>query len=175
MPNVEKMNSESSDAVASSHWRSGKSLDSLVADWQEVERWAEDGCPEGVSGMPDNVLKLVATVKNCLTVAPNYLDQTVPLSICEWNGEPHCVYLNDFRIAGGKPWGGGKKLKEWKSVSVRDVVRAMPSLQEALNLNYLAQPKTIREQANNAITLLYTHELLTSAMRDNARRKLANL
>lgn len=65
------------NAVASSHWRSGKSLDSLGADGQEV-----------------------ATVNNSLTV---------------------------------------------------------------------------QAQASDAITLLYTHGLLTSAMRDHARKKLANL
>lgn len=27
--------------------------------------------------------------------------------------EGNSIYLNDFRIAGPKPWGGGKVLKEW--------------------------------------------------------------
>ena len=25
-----------------------------------------------------------------------------------------CIYLNDYRICGEKPWGGGKCLKIWK-------------------------------------------------------------
>jgi hypothetical protein len=35
------------------------------------------------------------------------------LSVCEWQGKVHCVYLEDYRIAGGKPWGGGKTVAEW--------------------------------------------------------------
>lgn len=34
---------------------------------------------------------------------------------------------------------------------------------------------TTADRASDAITLLYTHGLLTSAMRDHARKKLANL
>ena len=34
---------------------------------------------------------------------------------------------------------------------------------------------TVQAQASDAITLLYTHGLLTSAMRDHARKRLANL
>lgn len=28
--------------------------------------------------------------------------------------EGQCIYLNDRRIAGPKPWGGGKIVKQWK-------------------------------------------------------------
>ena len=66
------------NAAASSHWRNGKSLDSLGADGQEVStvnnsltvrvqerleslrQWADDNCPEGVAGMPDNVRWLLS-------------------------------------------------------------------------------------------------------------------
>lgn len=34
------------------------------------------------------------------------------------------VYLNDYRIAGEKPWGGGAVLHTWK-VSLKDIVRAL--------------------------------------------------
>lgn len=65
-------------AVASSHGRSGKSLDSLGADGQEVatvnnsltvevqdrleslRQWADDNCPEGVAGAPENVRWLLS-------------------------------------------------------------------------------------------------------------------
>jgi len=105
MPNAEKMNCEtcrgwgvndmtgqtcqhcngkgtieqsSKVAVASSHWRSGKSLDSLGADGQEVatvnnsltvqvqdrleglREWVDDNCPEGVAGIPDDVRWLLS-------------------------------------------------------------------------------------------------------------------
>lgn len=35
------------------------------------------------------------------------------ISVCEWRGRVHCVYLNDYRVAGGKPWGGGETVAEW--------------------------------------------------------------
>ncbi len=65
-------------AVASSHGRSGKSLDSLGADGQEVatvnncltvqaqdrleelRQWVDQNCPEGVSGSADNVRWLLS-------------------------------------------------------------------------------------------------------------------
>jgi hypothetical protein len=36
------------------------------------------------------------------------------LDIVEWEGRIHCVYLDNYRIAGGKPWGGGKIIKSFK-------------------------------------------------------------
>lgn len=38
--------------------------------------------------------------------------------------EGDSVYLNDFRIAGPKPWGGGTTLKSWK-VSTKDLETAL--------------------------------------------------
>ena len=35
--------------------------------------------------------------------------------------EGNSVYLNDYRIAGPKPWSGGKILKEW-NVTKRDIM-----------------------------------------------------
>lgn len=49
------------------------------------------------------------------------------LVVCEWEEHVRCVYLNDFRIAGSKPWGGGKTLAKW-SVSAEDLYRAIPEL-----------------------------------------------
>ena len=46
------------------------------------------------------------------------------LVICEWQGKIHCIYLNDYRIAGGKPWGGGKTLKTFK-VKRKDLDEAL--------------------------------------------------
>ncbi|MEN3973130.1 hypothetical protein WJS89_10660 [Sphingomicrobium sp. XHP0235] len=73
------------NAVASSHGRSGKSLDSLGADGQEVatviksltvqtedrleelRQWADDNCPEGVAGAPDNVRWLLSYAEDVAT------------------------------------------------------------------------------------------------------------
>ncbi len=41
------------------------------------------------------------------------------LILCE-GVEGKSVYLNDYRIAGPKPWGGGKVLQAWK-VSADDI------------------------------------------------------
>lgn len=38
--------------------------------------------------------------------------------------EGNSIYLNDFRIAGPKPWGGGKVLKSWE-IDKEDVLRAI--------------------------------------------------
>lgn len=75
---IEQSSKVESDAVASSHWRNGKSLDSLGADGQEVatvnnsltvqtqdrleglREWADDNCPEGVAGIPDDVRWLLS-------------------------------------------------------------------------------------------------------------------
>lgn len=37
--------------------------------------------------------------------------------------EGSSIYLNDYRIAGPKPWGGGKIIKEW-DIELTDVYRA---------------------------------------------------
>jgi hypothetical protein len=40
--------------------------------------------------------------------------KTMSLKIVEWEGQIHCVYLDDVRIAGGKPWGGGDVIASFK-------------------------------------------------------------
>lgn len=62
------------------------------------------------------------------------LDAPIRLASCGWNGNPnHCLYLNNHRISGGKPWGGGVTTKEWKGVTLREIARAIPALQAALD------------------------------------------
>lgn len=52
------------------------------------------------------------------------------LEIVEWEGHLHCVYLNNFRIAGGKPWGGGVTVKKFR-LTVDDLKSAIPELSKA--------------------------------------------
>jgi hypothetical protein len=40
--------------------------------------------------------------------------------LVDWQDRPHCVYLADFRISGGKPWAGGATMATW-TVSVAEV------------------------------------------------------
>jgi hypothetical protein len=68
------------------------------------------------------------------------LDAARTLQVVRWEGHLRCVYLNDFRIAGGKPWAGGTAAKEWK-VTLREVIRAFPELQDALGFDYLGNRK----------------------------------
>jgi hypothetical protein len=46
------------------------------------------------------------------------------LKIVEWQGRIRCAYLDDFRIAGGKPWGGGKVVKTF-TVTNADLLTAL--------------------------------------------------
>lgn len=65
------------------------------------------------------------------------LDKNFDLIICGWEKNKHrCVYLNDFRIVGGKPWGGGSTTAKW-SLSLRELIRAFSPLQDALGIDYL--------------------------------------
>ena len=64
------------------------------------------------------------------------LDSPCELTIVRWKGRLRCAYLNNHRIAGGKPWGGGPPAKEW-SLTLREVIRAFPALQKALGVDYL--------------------------------------
>lgn len=49
------------------------------------------------------------------------------LRIVRWEGRIRCVYLNDHRIAGGKPWGGGEVVAKF-TVSRDDLLSAIPGL-----------------------------------------------
>ena len=64
------------------------------------------------------------------------LDAPVKLTVVRWQERIHCIYINDHRIAGGKPWAGGTTEKEWNT-SLREVIRAFPELQKALGFDYL--------------------------------------
>lgn len=71
---------------------------------------------------------------------PETLDAPLTLEVVEWEGSIRCVYLNDHRIAGGKPWGGGRAIRSWPNVTIRELARAIPALREHLGLDYLGQP-----------------------------------
>lgn len=75
------------------------------------------------------------------------LDKPLSLDICGWQNNPHhCVYLNEHRIVGGKPWGGGTTTKHW-DLTLRELACAIPELQKILRLDYLGNP--IKEDAND--------------------------
>ncbi len=39
--------------------------------------------------------------------------------------EGHAIYINDFRVVGPKPWGGGEYIKSWEKVKVEDILKAI--------------------------------------------------
>jgi hypothetical protein len=45
------------------------------------------------------------------------------LEVVKWGGGIRCVYLNDYRVAGEKPWGGGDTTRRFK-VRMADIMRA---------------------------------------------------
>lgn len=70
------------------------------------------------------------------------LDEPRDLQVVRWQGELRCIYLNNFRVAGGKPWAGGTTAKAWK-VTLREVIRAFPELQDALGFDHLGNRKEV--------------------------------
>lgn len=58
--------------------------------------------------------------------------------------EGNSIYLNDHRIAGPKPWGGGDVLKEWK-VDFKDIGNALPQIAQALAAQREGYEKRIEE------------------------------
>ena len=35
------------------------------------------------------------------------------------------IYINDYRVAGSKPWGGGQSIKAWTTVREADILTAL--------------------------------------------------
>lgn len=53
--------------------------------------------------------------------------QSYKLKIARWEGSIRCVYLNDYRVAGGKPWGGCTFVATF-NVTAKDLREALPEL-----------------------------------------------
>jgi len=43
-----------------------------------------------------------------------------------------CIVINNYRVAGPKPWSGGRVLKQWEC-SVEDILRAVPGIKREEN------------------------------------------
>ncbi len=35
------------------------------------------------------------------------------------------LYINDYRVVGPKPWGGGKFIKTWQKVEIKDILKSL--------------------------------------------------
>lgn len=53
-------------------------------------------------------------------------EERYPIEIIQ-GVEGFCIGLNNYRIAGPKPWGGGTVVKQWH-ISAADLRRAIPEL-----------------------------------------------
>ena len=54
------------------------------------------------------------------------------IEVVEWQGELRCIYLNDRRIAGAKPWGGGKTIYQFQVSTAK--VRKLADERDAASL-----------------------------------------
>lgn len=60
--------------------------------------------------------------------------QTYELMVCAWEKSPrHCVYLNNYRIAGRKPWGGASQHTAW-NITLNDIANAIPAIHGLLGV-----------------------------------------
>lgn len=46
--------------------------------------------------------------------------------------EGNSLYINDYRICGPKPWGGGKIIKEWNITAITDLLRIRNEIDKEL-------------------------------------------
>lgn len=67
------------------------------------------------------------------------LDKAVSLTLCRSIGGGQCLYLNDFRLTGGKPDYRGNNVIWDRKTTLREVIRAFPELQKALGFNHLGK------------------------------------
>jgi hypothetical protein len=85
------------------------------------------------------------------------------LVLVEWQEQPYCVYLADFRICGGKPWAGGATLAQW-SVSVTEL---QAILARALSTQEAAVSLEVYKHANGNFAV-YLDNVLLSGPRPNS-------
>ena len=67
------------------------------------------------------------------------LDKPFTVDIHGCQGAIQCIYINNHRAVGGKPW-GGQEIKSFEGITLRDVVRAFPELYRELGLNSMGNP-----------------------------------
>lgn len=72
------------------------------------------------------------------------------LEVVKWEGKLHCCYLNNFRIAGSKPWAGGETVKSWP-VPLRDLVQAIPELRKTAEDRDTAQSQLTALREGNRL------------------------
>jgi len=46
--------------------------------------------------------------------------------------ESNSLYINDTRVSGPKPWGGGKIIKEWNITNIDDLKKIQQEIEQEL-------------------------------------------
>lgn len=99
----------------------------------------------------------------------NKAEQQYELTVVRWQGKLHCVYLNNHRIAGGKPWGGGETAATFK-VSSNEIAKAIrPAPNEATKLADFIELEAL--PAGNFTTMRFGHDrwsMIVAALRASA-------
>ena len=102
---------------------------------------------------------------------PLSVEERYPIEIIQ-GVEGFCIGLNNYRIAGPKPWGGGTVVKRW-DVSLADLGRAIPSIDaQATEIAALKGALENLMDEQNGPPLIRDAASWQVAM-DNARRVLA--
>jgi hypothetical protein len=77
-----------------------------------------------------------ANMDDTAKITTEQLDAPLSLAIVLWRGKLHCAYLNDYRIAGGKPWGGGDVACTFQT-TLWEIACSYKPLRDALGLDHL--------------------------------------
>lgn len=67
---------------------------------------------------------------------PLSADKRYPIEIIQ-GVEGFCIGVNNYRLVGPKPWGGGTVVKRW-NVSLADLGRAIPELSATIDAKAIA-------------------------------------
>lgn len=120
----------------------------LPSDPTEADIFAACGATPPIVAELDGLMQLepdmsgplcdaIMAVRNALArqmtplLSAEALDRPIELEVIQWEGRPHCIYLNNYRVVGAKPWGGGTTIKKWPT-SLREIIAAFPELRQVV-------------------------------------------
>lgn len=75
--------------------------------------------------------------------------------------EGKSIYINDYRICGNKPWGGGTIIEEWKNVDIERFINAFagklvePASKEEIEEIIM---NIVRNEPSNDIKIIIKHQ-----------------
>jgi len=103
---------------------------------KELEIHYQTNCMVGSIGVA--VKSAITQIQDYQKLRERELDLEKEIVIYTVNGcEGKAIVINDYRVAGSKPWGGGNVDKKW-NCRLKDIVEAIPELKQIVT--YLQQP-----------------------------------